>query len=124
MCLRLVIFAYIYNVEVDMEAVSLNKFIEILKNGSFSDNSKYDISLGSYYYLGPDYNQVLISRGKRIGEVSIRWRHRAYPPKPEFYLSWIVKRYEEKHDDKYLDLLASLIYKNTGWRRIANVKKD
>lgn len=93
------------------EAVSSNKFIEILKNGTFSDDSEYGISLGNYY-LDSNFTSVLLSRGKKIGEVTIEWNN-----KNEFSLSWNTKLYEDKTDNKYLDLLASLIYKKTGWRK-------
>jgi hypothetical protein len=95
-----------------MEAVSPNKFIEILKNGSFSDDSKYGISLGSYS-LDSVFSSTLLSRGKHIGDVSVIWNK-----KNEFHLSWKTKLYEDKPDNKYLDLLAALISKKTGWRRI------
>lgn len=93
------------------EVVSSNKFIEILKNGSFSDDSEYCISLGNYY-LNSVIISDLLSRGKKIGEVSIKWNK-----KNEFNLSWNTKLYDDKPDNKYLDHLASLISKKTGWRR-------
>lgn len=93
------------------EAVSSNKFIEILKNGTFSDDSEYGLSLGNYY-LDSNFTSVLLSRGKKIGEVTIECNN-----KNEFSLSWNTKLYEDKTDDKYLDLLASLISKKTGWRK-------
>lgn len=95
-----------------MEPVSSHKFIEILKNGTFSDNTKYKISLGSYS-LERVFTSPLRSRGKRIGVVAIVWNQ-----KNEFHLGWETKLYEAKPDGKYLDLLASLISEKTGWRRI------
>ena len=93
------------------EAVSSNKFIEILKNGTFSYDSEYGLSLGNYY-LDSNFTSVLLSRGKKIGEVTIECNN-----KNEFSLSWNTKLYEYKTDDKYLDLLASLISKKTSWRK-------
>jgi hypothetical protein len=83
-----------------------------MKNGTFSDNSEYKISLGSYS-LERVFTSPLLSRGKRIGVVAIVWNR-----KSEFYLSWETKMYEDKPDGKYLDRLASLISEKTGWRRI------
>lgn len=95
-----------------MEAISSNKFIEILKNGTFSDNTKYKISLGSYS-LERVFTSPLLSRGKRIGVVAIVWNQ-----KKEFHIRWETKMYEDKPDNKYLNHLASLISEKTGWRRI------
>jgi hypothetical protein len=95
-----------------MEAVSLNKFIEIMKNGTFSDDSEYKISLGSYS-LERVFTSPLLSRGKRIGVVAIVWNQ-----KKQFHLGWETKLYEAKPDGKYLDRLASLISEKTGWRQI------
>lgn len=95
-----------------MKAISLNKFIEFLKNGSFSDKSEYSISLGTYS-LDRYFRSTLLSRGKRIGDVYIVWKKNH-----EFLLVWDTKLYEVQPNNKYLDLLAFLISEKTGWRRI------